>query len=109
MKYTFRLIMMVTILNLTSCKKEDRFIANNNVPNYYGVSTIKVKNYINRLYIDLIGREPLDIEMDSLVNILKMPPRKVNLPWIGWLDLPFNIIKILSCLKNPIKSPIRKT
>jgi len=58
-------------LALMSCKKEDKFIAENTAPNYYGVPTIKVKNYVNRLFIDLSGREPLDVEMDSLVELLE--------------------------------------
>lgn len=62
---------IICLIALLSCKKEDKFISNNNAPNYYGVPTIKVKNYINRLFIDLSGREPLDIEMDSLVILLE--------------------------------------
>lgn len=54
-----------------SCKKEDKFISGNTAPDYYGVPTIKVKNYVNRLFIDLSGREPLDVEMDSLVTLLE--------------------------------------
>lgn len=65
------LILAPIILIIASCKKEDKFIPNNNAPNYYGVSTIKVKNYINRIFIDLSGREPLDTEMDSLVLLLE--------------------------------------
>ena len=56
---------------ISACKKEDKFISNNDAPNYYGVATIKVKNYVNRLFIDIIGREPLDVEMDSLVAKLE--------------------------------------
>ncbi len=58
-------------LIISSCKKDDKFIANNDAPSYYGVPTIKVKNYINRIFIDLTGREPLDVEMDSLVILLE--------------------------------------
>ena len=61
---------ILLLVILSSCKKEPQ-IPNNTAPNYYGVSTIKVKNYVNRIFIDLIGREPLDIEMDSLVGILE--------------------------------------
>lgn len=53
------------------CKKKDYLVCGNEAPNYYGVKTIKVKNYVNRLFIDLVGREPLDTEMDSLVAILE--------------------------------------
>lgn len=54
----------------SSCKKDSK-ISDNTAPDYYGVSTIKVKNYINRIFIDLTGREPLDTEMDSLVVVLE--------------------------------------
>lgn len=46
-------------------------VYDNKAPNYYGIPTIKVKNYVNRIFIDLVGREPLDVEMDSLVNLLE--------------------------------------
>lgn len=62
--------MLSTLVILSSCKKENK-ISGNNAPDYYGVSTIKVKNYINRIFIDLTGREPLDVEMDSLVILLE--------------------------------------
>ena len=54
----------------TACKKE-KFISGNTAPNYYGVPTIKVKNYVNRMFIDLVGREPLNTEMDSIVKLLE--------------------------------------
>ncbi|MGB1039495.1 MAG: hypothetical protein ACPGVD_01330 [Flavobacteriales bacterium] len=66
-----KIIILITVIALFSCKKEDKFISNNNAPNYYGVPTIKVKNYVNRLFIDLAGREPLDVEMDSIVALLE--------------------------------------
>ncbi len=59
-----------SLIIFSSCKKENR-ISGNSAPDYYGVSTIKVKNYVNRIFIDLTGREPLDIEMDSLVPLLE--------------------------------------
>lgn len=38
---------------------------------YSGVPTIIVENYVNRLYIDLLGREPTDAEMDADVAMLE--------------------------------------
>lgn len=46
-------------------------VPDNNAPPYDGVPTVTVQNYVNRLFIDLIGREPLDVEMDSEVAGLK--------------------------------------
>jgi hypothetical protein len=62
----------LTIL-CTSCKKEDELvvISGNEIPDYNGTPTILVENYVNRLFIDLIGREPTDTEMDTKVTFLK--------------------------------------
>ena len=67
-----KLLIIIFILPIlfTACKKE-KFISGNTAPNYYGVPTIKVKNYVNRMFIDLVGREPLNTEMDSIVKLLE--------------------------------------
>jgi hypothetical protein len=56
---------------LASCKKEPVVFEDNTIPEYAGVSTVVLNNYINRLYIDLIGREPLNAEMESDRNFLR--------------------------------------
>lgn len=38
-------------------------VPDNPIPPYNGVSELTVKNFVNRAYIDLIGREPLETEM----------------------------------------------
>ena len=53
-------------LALISCKKKDPKIElrdGNNAPYYDKVPRVKVENYVNRLFIDIIGREPFDSEM----------------------------------------------
>lgn len=70
MKHIY-LLAIVSLLALSSCKKDDKMVYCNEAPEYYGVPTIKVKNYVNRIFIDLVGREPLDTEMDSLVAYLE--------------------------------------
>jgi hypothetical protein len=50
---------------LASCKKESVVFEDNTIPTYAGISTVVLNNYINRLYIDVIGREPLNAEMES--------------------------------------------
>ena len=59
------------ILFISSCKKDSDIIANNNAPYYGEIPTILLENYVNRIYIDLIGREPLDNEMLSDVQFLR--------------------------------------
>ena len=59
------------ILCFFSCEKERELIGGNNAPFYDEVPTILLENYVNRLYIDLIGREPLDDEMERDVLYLR--------------------------------------
>ena len=56
---------------VASCQKDVLIIPNNNAPNYSEIPTVLLENYVNRLYIDLIGREPLDDEMDVDVQFLR--------------------------------------
>jgi len=61
----------IAILSFSSCKKEKEVFENNDPPPYEGISTLQVENYVNRLFIDLIGREPLDTEMIEEVSVLE--------------------------------------
>ena len=46
-------------------------IDDNTPPPYNEVTTVQIQNYINKLYIDLIGREPLQQELEDDTNLLK--------------------------------------
>ncbi len=71
LKPTFYLLFSSLIL-YTACTKKDEKVISGNVPKTYeNVSTVKVENYINRLYIDLLGREPLDAENDRDLGFLR--------------------------------------
>ena len=59
------------VLCVSSCKKDADIISNNDAPYYGEVPTILLENYVNRIYIDLIGREPLDDEMINDVQYLR--------------------------------------
>ena len=59
------------VILILSCKEETIIIGNNNAPNYSEIPTTLLENYVNRLYIDLIGREPLDSEMENDVQYLR--------------------------------------
>ena len=65
----YLVIFFIGIL-LFSCKKEN-IIPNNNVPYYGEIPTLLLENYVNRAYIDLLGREPLDDEMINDVQFLR--------------------------------------
>lgn len=66
------LILFVLILFFPACRKtENVFVPNNTTPNYKSIPTVMVENYVNRLYIDLLGREATDVELDSQVAYLR--------------------------------------
>ena len=65
------LILSFIVLMLFSCKKEEVLIGNNDAPYYGGVPTVLVEFYVNRVFIDLIGREPFDEEMENEVAFLR--------------------------------------
>ena len=64
------LYFFIMLLSFTACKKTT-VTQNTLIPSYTEVPTVLVENYINRIYIDLLGREPLDAEMDSEVIYLR--------------------------------------
>lgn len=66
----FYLPLLLALL-LFSCKKEETVFEDNTTPPYSEIPTVLVQNYVNRLFIDLIGREPIDIEMAAEVATLE--------------------------------------
>ena len=56
---------------LISCESSlEQIIPDNDSFSTTGISKIKIENYVNRLYIDLIGREPTDDEQSTETDIL---------------------------------------
>ena len=64
---------LLCLLWLSNCSKktEEVWIPNNQPRDYTDIPTVKVENYINRLYIDLLGREPLNTEKVRDVKFLR--------------------------------------
>ena len=62
---------IVILLVVIACKKEAELIPNNDAPYYGDIPTVLLENYVNRVYIDLLGREPLDDEMNNDVQFLR--------------------------------------
>ena len=58
-------------IGLLSCKNDVEIINDNDAPYYGEIPTLLLENYVNRLYIDLLGREPLDAEMENDVQFLR--------------------------------------
>lgn len=66
-----KIALYISFLSLVACKKETTVFEGNEIPPYDGIATLLVENYVNRTYIDLIGREPLDVEMEADVAYLE--------------------------------------
>lgn len=66
-------VFIITILLLFSECESNEFVRvdSNKPPFYDGVSMLRIENYVNRLFIDLLGREPTDLERESLSIRLK--------------------------------------
>jgi len=63
---------LLAVLVCVGCKKQELQVRpNNDAPDYDGVPTVVTQNYVNRLFIDLLGREPVDAEMDAEVATLE--------------------------------------
>lgn len=56
---------------LSSCKKETIVISGNDPVSAFNISRIKIENYIQRVFIDVIGREPLEHEMAESLQRLQ--------------------------------------
>lgn len=57
---------------ILSCTTQELVVVDGNTPySTFNISDIKIENYVNRLYIDIIGREPLDDELVVEVERLK--------------------------------------
>ena len=78
MRYT--LLTLLAISLFFSCtEKETVYVTDhqnvnvdgNTAPPYSGVTTLQVQNYVNKTYIDLLGREPEDDELDEKTEMLQ--------------------------------------
>ncbi len=56
-----------TVFNKTHVNE---VVEGNEPPPFSGVNTVQLKNYVNKLYTDLYGREPFDAELDAGVSLL---------------------------------------
>lgn len=68
LKSLFYLFVLIVIF---SCTKSSTLIEGNDSPYYDEIPTIQIENYVNRLFIDLLGREALDVELSLEVNLLR--------------------------------------
>ena len=65
-------IFLLFLMGLSACTTEELVVVDGNDPySTFNISDIKIENYVNRLYIDIVAREPLDTELVSQVSRLK--------------------------------------
>ena len=71
---------LVLLIFLSGCTKKEITIQQTNTvenvdgniaPPFAGVTTVQIQNYLNKIYIDLVGREPSQSELDDLSAFLK--------------------------------------
>ncbi|MFN4123579.1 MAG: hypothetical protein ACK4GL_09795 [Flavobacteriales bacterium] len=67
----FFYVLVGCLILFSSCQEEIVVMPDNQIPDYSKVPTVKIRNYVNRIFIDLIGREPNNIEMDQEVARLR--------------------------------------
>lgn len=68
MKYTLYIFFALTFF---ACKKDESVIISGNVaPPDYTIEQVIIDNYINKLYISVLGREPLKDEFDNAISLL---------------------------------------
>lgn len=65
------LVTVACTLILSSCKKETIVVPDNDPASTINISRIKIENYVQRIFIDVIGREPLEYEMTENVERLQ--------------------------------------
>jgi len=71
--FLFPLLFFVGVIFLfSSCEKEETVVVGGNEPvSSFNISRIKIENYVQRIFIDIIGREPLEHEMLENVGRLQ--------------------------------------
>lgn len=64
-------VLVGCLILFSSCQEEIIVVPDNQAPDYSKVPSVKIRNYVNRIFIDLIGREPIDAEMEREVALLR--------------------------------------
>ncbi|HZG00567.1 MAG TPA: hypothetical protein VEY71_06165 [Chitinophagales bacterium] len=75
--FLFVLVLFAALVQ-SSCKKDpivqtihaDTTITGNQPPNYTGVPTLNIRLYVNKMYVDILGREATDAELNANTNLL---------------------------------------
>ena len=62
---------LLTLAVLAGCTDEVEVLPGNEPPVVNNVSTLRIENYVNRVFVDLLGREPLDAELAAETTALR--------------------------------------
>ncbi len=71
MNLRFHFLLLLSLLLISACRQKTIVVPDNDPPYVGGVPQVEIENYVNKIFIDLIGREPLDYEMTAEVQWLK--------------------------------------
>lgn len=67
-----QLLFLFSVLIISSCTKIDNVVVDGNVhPPDYTIENTTIENYINKLYISAIGREPTETEFTSDYSVFR--------------------------------------
>lgn len=70
--YKFLFILFFTAGLLSSCTKtENKVFPDNEPKGPHRIPTIKIESYVNRLFIDIVGRSALEVELANETDTLK--------------------------------------
>lgn len=65
------LFLFIAVLGIASCNKEDVKITNNVPPPDHTIDSSTISVYVNKAYINLLGREPIGNERSDALGILR--------------------------------------
>ncbi len=68
---SFLSVAVVLMALLSGCKKDEIIIDDNTAPPDSTISTLVLENYVNKCYISLLGREPMEQEADDALAALR--------------------------------------
>ncbi len=72
MQYRMHLLVFTLLIGIVSCKKyEEETISGNQAPPDGTVSTVTIENYVNKVYISVLGRKPDQTESGAGISILR--------------------------------------
>lgn len=73
------LALLLACVIIYGCSKSDNDgINQRRIPRYDKISQLKVENYVNRMFIDLVGREPTDSELVANTAFLMADTLKIS-------------------------------